>query len=178
MRCRSALLALALLAALGGCAEEPTPGAADSPAAPDSAGATDSVGAPDPFPAFARRATAIELGLDGYRRAEGAWRGPGAASSFTAFLDGADLRLIEEERTDEAAGEIAAVYYFEGGFPFYLVEDAGPVRTRVAFGPEGEVIAAERAEGGARRDVPTAEIAALWRHALALRSETPPPEPL
>lgn len=172
MRRRVALLVLLLV--IAGCAREtePPPGADSLAVAPDS------TEAPDPFPAFARRATAVELGLDGYRRAEGAWQSGGAASTFTAYLDGAALRLIEEERTDDEAGSVAAVYYFEGGFPFYVVEDAGPVRTRVAFGPEGEVVAAERVEDGEAEEVPTAEVAALWRHALALRSETPAPDPL
>ena len=170
-----AALVLLLALVLAACAREP-----DAPAAgTDSlAVAPDSTEAPDPFPEFARRATAVELALDDYRRAEGTWQTGDAASTFTAYLDGADLRLIEEERTDDDAGDVAAVYYFDGGFPFYVVEDAGPARTRVAFGPEGGVVAAERIEDGGAKAVPTAEVAALWRHALALRSETPAPEPL
>lgn len=170
-----AALVLLLALVLAACAREP-----DAPAAGvDSlAVAPGSTEAPDPFPEFARRATAVELGLDGYHRVEGTWQAAGAASTFTAYLDGADLRLIEEERADDEAGAVAAVYYFDGGFPFYVVEDAGPVRTRVAFGPEGGVVAAERTGGGETEAVPTAEVAALWRHALALRSETPAPEPL
>lgn len=172
----SGVLAL-LLAALGACTREPEPEPAPGP---DSTAVAppDAAEAPGPFPEFARRATAVELALDDYRRAEGTWQTTGAASTFTAYLDGADLRLIEEERSDEEAGEARTVFYFDGGFPFYIVEDAGPVRTRVAFGPEGEVVAAERTASGETAEVPTAEIAALWRHALALRSETPAPDPL
>ncbi len=169
------VLVLLLVLVLAACAREPE---APSAGTDSLAAAPDSTEASDPFPDFARRATAVELALDGYRRAGGTWRAAGAASTFTAYLDGTGLRLIEEERTDDEAGAVAAVYYFEGGFPFYVVENAGPVRTRVAFGPEGEVVAAERVEGGETKAVPTAEVAALWRHALALRSETPTPEPL
>ena len=164
--CRPALVCGVLVLALGGCAREPEPGP-PAVAPPDSV----VVPAPDPFPAFARRAAAIEIALDDYRRAEGT--GPDG-SPFTAYLDGESVRLIEE--TQEAGATV--VTYFEDGFPFYIVEEAGAVRTRVAFGPEGAVVAAERTVNGEHRNVPTAEVEVLWSRALALVARIPPPEPL
>lgn len=177
--CRSAFVCgvLVLLLALGGCTPEPEPKPSPdslSVAPPDSVVAP----APDPFPAFARRATAIEIALDDYRRAEGTWQAGGAASTFTAYLDGESVRMIEEERRDEAFGLVTTVTYFEDGLPFYVVEDADLMRTRVAFGPDGTVVATERLEDGERGEISPAEAGALWAHALALAAQIPPPAPL
>ncbi len=150
--------------------------------------AADSVAVSNPFAEPARRAVRIELGLDGYRRAEGTWAAGDAASTFTAYFDADTLRLIEESLSLGEYGGGTSVYYFEDGALFYAVQDGqrvrlGPtedpteagrrdtVRLRVAFGPGGSVAAAEHLVNAAPEPVRAAEADGVRRHAAALRAQ-------
>ena len=176
--------ALPLLLALGlaACAPEPTPDA-DAPPAETltPADSATTAPAPDLFPPFARRATAVELGLDAYREVDGTWQAGDTEARFTAYFDADSLRLIEAIVDRGDYGDATSAYYFERGQPFYVVQDEqrtrldprengrrDTVQTRVAFGPDGAVVAAEQIVNGAVQAAPPIEVEGVWNHARAL----------
>ncbi len=180
--------ALVLLLALGlaacGRAPEPSPTVAGDTLAIVPSDSAAVAAADDPFPAFARRATALELGLDGYRKVKGTWEAGETAARFTAHFDADTLRFIEAAMDRGDYGEATAVYYFADGAPFYIVQDeqrtrldpreAGQrdtIQTRAAFAPDGAVVAGEQVVNGEVRDAPLIEIEGLWNHARALAEQ-------
>lgn len=193
---RTARLSVSIAAVLVGtfvaCGQEPAspPSEVDTlrTVPDDSVAATPT---PDPFPAFARRATAIELGLDAYREVDGMWVAGDASSTYSAYFEADSLRLIEESISMGDYGDATAVYYFDVGTPFYIVQDevrtrldpgaaglSDTLQTRVAFGPEGGLVATERIVNGTLGEAPPVEVEGLWNHAVALaeqaRSEVRP----
>lgn len=180
---RTALLLL-IAFGLSACATEPTPNDRVPPA--DTTATLDTLVAatPDPFPDFARRATAVELGLDAYREVDGTWQAGDTDARFTAYFDADALRLIEAIMTRGDYGDATATYYFAEGAPFYIVQDeqrtrldpreAGrrdTIQTRAAFEPDGTVAASEQTVNGELSDAPQIEIQGLWNHAQALAKE-------
>ena len=181
---RLALLALVL--GLAACAPEPAPDA-DTPTADTAAVASPAPPAPDPFPDFARRATAVELGLDGYREVDGTWQAGDTDARYTAYFDADTLRLIEAIMNRGDYGDATVAYYFDapglsaGPTPFYVVQDEQRVRldpreagrrdtiqTRAAFAADGTVVAGEQTVNGERGDAPPIELRGLRNHARAL----------
>ena len=179
MRVTLLLFLASSLAACGGASEPPPTGETDALAvAPADSAVQDT---PDPFPDFARRATAIELALDDYRDVEGTWEAGDTSSRFTAHFDADTLRFAEATMSRGEYGDATAVYYFADGAPFYIVQDEQRVRldprepgrrdtiqTRAAFAADGSVVAAEQIVNGEVREAPPVEIEGLRNHAQAV----------
>lgn len=174
------------LAACGGDASRQAPVAASDSSAvsPDVAAADAAVVQPDPFPVFARRATAIELGLDEYHEVAGTWEAGATSARFAAHFDGDTLQFAEAIMNRGEYGDATAVYYFADGLPFYVVQEEqrtrldpresgqhDTIQTRAAFAPDGSIAAKEQVVNGTVRDAPLVEVRGLWNHARALAAE-------
>jgi hypothetical protein len=101
---------------------------------------------PDGFRALADK---IETQQNTYQKAYDNWGSGDVASTFTAFLDGKTVALIEEHMTRGRSGRSINRYYFYGDQIFCYREnrnnsDSTRVEVEIIFDANGEVLASEQ----------------------------------
>lgn len=122
-------------------------------------------------------ADTIETGRDKMEQAVDNWNSGDVSASFTAYLDGDDLKLIEEHMTRGATGRSINRYYFHDDNLFCYREarnnrDSTTARIEILFNPKGEVLAALQTQNGSPTALPAYVAPMAQKHAQTLRDLT------
>jgi len=178
---RDRLLGMVLLVLLGCSRESPQP-QPPAPVAPVSA-------APVTLEQARTRAQDIDKRRAGWRSLPGTLQASDATSRFVALYDSGVLRMIEERSELGPQGSGTARYYLDTTATLFLydardersvVDPAGAhsrevVEVRMAFEPDGRMVASQKSVDGRMQPVQKEEIDAVVQHLQALRQAAPRP---
>lgn len=176
---RGKFLGVVLLALVGCSRESPQPSA---PVAPVTA-------APFTLEQARTRAQDIESRRAGWRSVPGTLQASDATSRFVALYDAGVLRLLDERSDFGDYGSGTARYYLDTTGTLFLydardertVTDASRagarevVEVRMAFEPDGRMVASHKSVNGRVQPILKDEIDAIVAHFEALRKAAPAP---